>query len=180
MGTLLGTCINNFYVKKQTCFQCGTIGHITRNFPHHLYVSYYQHGWQNLPRGRFSKRNPSRSHSRNGDWNTKKAKNQTSQDEKGMSDKKPNSRDGSIKQRSSRRPVSSSKPCDKASIRSNKKWIKPNYRWAPKVHTTKSSNDSNTSSSSVSDKQDMSWDRVPWVDDNGELSFIMDWVPKAN
>ncbi|KAL7615470.1 hypothetical protein Lser_V15G09234 [Lactuca serriola] len=64
-------------------------------------------------------------------------KNQNPKDRKGMSDKKPNSRDGSVRQRSvssksCRRSTSSSKASNKASIRSNMKWVKPNYRWVPK------------------------------------------------
>ena len=89
-------------MKRQTCFNYGIPGHIARNYPQRLYVPYYAQGWQNVPRGRFSKRNRSRSHSHNGDWNAKKAKkgkNQTPKDKKGMSDKKLNSRDGSIRQR---------------------------------------------------------------------------------
>ncbi|XP_023745672.1 serine/arginine-rich splicing factor RS2Z32-like [Lactuca sativa] len=125
MGTLPETCRNNFYVKKYTCFQCGTLGHIARNCPNRPYVPYYIQGWQNVPRGRSSKRNPSRSQSHNGQWNMKKANNQNPKDKKGMSDKKQNSRDAYVRSRSfkskaSRRSVSSSKESVEASIRSNK------------------------------------------------------------
>ncbi|KAL7583467.1 hypothetical protein Lser_V15G43948 [Lactuca serriola] len=176
---------NLIYMKRQTCFNCRTPGHISRNCPHCLYVPYYKQGWQNVPRGKFSKKNPSRSHSRNGDWNMKKTNNQSPKVQKGMSDKMPNSRDFSVRQRSvrsksSRRLVSSSKASAEPSIRSNKKWVKLDYRWVPKVLTPKSSNDSNISSSSVSDKQDMSWERVHCVDDNGQPSFKLDWVPNSN
>ena len=67
------------------------IAHIVHTFPTK------KQGWQNMPRGRSSKSNASRSCSRSGDWNAKKAKNQTPKDKRDMSDKKPNLRDGSAK-----------------------------------------------------------------------------------
>ena len=70
------------YLKIQTCLNCGTPGHIARNYPHPSYVPYYKQGWQNVPSGRYSTRNPSRSRSSNGDWNAKKTKKQTFQDKK--------------------------------------------------------------------------------------------------
>ena len=174
-----GTGRNNFTVKKRTCFHCGTPGHIARNCPNRAYVPYYAQGWQNAPSGRYFKRNPSRSHSENGDWNTQKAKNQTHKakhptpkakhptpkNKKGMPAHKSSSRDAPVKPRlvrskSSRQPTSSSKSSVEAPIGSNKKWVKPEYRWVPKVKTPKSSNDSNISSFSVCDKQDMSWEKV--------------------
>ena len=183
---------DNSPVKKRTCFHCGTPGHIARNCPNRAYVPYYAQGWQNAPRGRYSKRNPSRSRSDNSDWNAQKAKNQTPKDKhpnpkgkKEMSANKPSSRDAPVKPRpvrskSSRQTASSSKASVEAPIGSNKKWVKPEYRWVPKVKTPKSSNDSNISSSSVCDKQDMSWERVSCVDEKGRPSFKMDWVPKTN
>ena len=129
---------NNFIVKKKTCFHCGTPGHIAKNCPNRAYVPYYAQGWQNASKGRFSKRNPSRSHSRNGDWNAQKAKNQSHKaknqnpkGKKGMSAKKPNPRDAPMKSKSKsyQRPTSNSKSSVEAPIRSKKKWVKPNYKW---------------------------------------------------
>lgn len=90
----------------------------------------------------------------------------------GMPDKKSDPRDAPVKPRSvrsksSQRPTSSSKSSIEPPICSNKKWVKPDYRWVPKVQSPKSLNDSNISSYSVSDKQDMSWERVPCKDDKG-------------
>ena len=112
-------------------------------------------------------------------------KNQTPKNKKGMLAQKSSSRDAPVKPRpvrskSSRQPASSSKSSAEAPIGSNKKWVKPEYRWVPKVKTPNSSNDSNISLSFVCDKQDMSWERVPCKDDKGRPSFKMDWVPKTN
>ena len=176
-------------MKKKTCFHCATLGHIARNCPNHAYVPYNAQGWKNAPSGRYFKRNPSRSRSDNGDWNAQKAKNQSykaknlnPKGKKGMSAKKPNPRDAPVKpkSKSSQRPASNSKSSAKAPIRSKKKWVKPNYRWVPKVQSPKSTNDSNISMSSVCDKLDMSWEKVSCVDDKGRPSFKMDWVPKTN
>nr|KAJ0191548.1 hypothetical protein LSAT_V11C800412810 [Lactuca sativa] len=187
-----GTGRDNFTVKKKTCFHCGTPGHIARCCPNHAYVPYCAQGWQNAPRGRFFKRNPSRSHSDIADWNSMKAKNSipkakhpNPKGKKDMSANKPNPRDAQVKQRpvrsnSSQRPTSRSKPSAEAPIRSNKKWVKHDYKWVPKVQSPKSVNDSNISTSSVCDKQDMSWERVPCIDDKGRPGFKMDWVPKTN
>ena len=116
---------------------------------------------------------------------THKAKNPNPKGKKEMSANKPNPRDDPVKQRpvrskSSQRPTSRSKASTEPPIRSKKKWVKPNYKWVPKAHSPKSSNDSNISTSSVCDKQDMSWEKVPCVDDKGRPSFKMDWVPKTN
>ena len=172
-------------MKKRTCFHCGTPGHISINCSNRTYVPYYAQGWNNATRGRFYKRNPSRPCSVNGDRNAKKGKNQTLKVKKEMPAKKPNSKDAPMKPRPvkakpSQRPVSSSKTSIEASIRSNRKWVKPNYKWVKKVHTPKSSNDSNISSSSICDKKDMSWERITCTNDKGQPSFKMDWVPKTN
>ena len=58
---------NNPYVKKQTCFHCGTPGNIAINCPNCAYVPYYAQGRQNISRGRSLKRNSSRSCSNDGD-----------------------------------------------------------------------------------------------------------------
>ena len=184
---------DNSTVKKRTCFHCGTPGHIARNCPNRAYVPYYAQGWQNASRGRHSKRYPSRSRSDIDDWNAKKAKNSTPKakhpthkaknlnpkGKKGMPAKKPSSRDAPVKPRpvrskSSRQSASSSKSSTEPPIRSKKKWVKPNYKWVPKAHSPKSTNDSNISTSSVCDKQVMSWERVLCKDDKGRPSFKMD------
>ena len=102
-----------------------------------------------------------------------------------MSANKPNPRDAPLKQRPVRSkscqwPTSKSKASTEPPIGSKKKWVNPNYKWVPKAHSPKSTNDSNISSSSVCDKQDMSWEKVPCKDENGQPSFKMDWVPKTN
>ena len=113
---------------------------------------------------------------------TPKAKHPNPKGKKEMLANKPNPRDDPVKpkSKSSQRPTSSSKASAEAPIGSNKKWVKPDYRWVPKEKTPKSSNDSNISSSSVCDKQDMSWERVQCKDDKGRPSFKMDWVPNNN
>ncbi|KAI3518419.1 hypothetical protein L1887_07146 [Cichorium endivia] len=67
---------NLIYLKRQTCFNCGIARHIARNCPHRPYVPFYTQSWLNMPKGRSSKRKPSRLRSRDGDWNAAKAKNQ--------------------------------------------------------------------------------------------------------
>ncbi|KAL7604948.1 hypothetical protein Lser_V15G14523 [Lactuca serriola] len=163
---------NNFTVKKKICFHCGAPGHIAKNCHNHAYVPYYAQGWQNAPRGRYFKRNPLRSRSDHGDWKAQKAKNPTPKNKNKMSAKKPNPRDAPVNQRSvrsksSQQPTSSLKSSIEPPIRSKKKWVKPNYKWVPKAQSPKSTNDSNISSSSICDKQDMSWERVPCKENKG-------------
>ena len=210
-----------------------------------------------MPRGRSSKRNPSRSHSRDGDWTAhkdKKTKNQvdcpkdlerdkvilqliskllsprsqdqfprsqdqphrsrnqsqrsqdqsqksrkrTSQDKKDTPNRKPDPRDNStkpakVKSSSSQGSSSSSHLKNKPKaqggqnssssvetpIRLNYNLHKTDYRWVPKSLASKLTHNP-VNSSILSDKQDMSWERVKQVDGNGKPNFKMDWVPKTN
>ena len=115
--------------------------------------SLYEQSWKNVPNGKSSKRNSSRSRSSNGDWNAIKAKNQVS-NQKFKYVKKPDSRDvsaksksvkpRSVKPKSSHGPSSSSHLPNKPKSKGNsvakasvvapicKKILKPIYRWVPK------------------------------------------------
>ena len=229
----------SFYLKKQTCFNCGIAGHIARNCPYRPYVPYYAEKGENVSRGRSSKRNPSQSRS-DGDWNAhkdkraktqihkdnqaktkmvrpkdlerenvilqlisqllfdKRAKKQTPKDRR---NKKVDSRDNltkpnSVKSKSSQGSSSNShlknKPKAKGGPNSNSSVETPirsnsnvhnlhkaNYRWVPKVLDPKFANIPDAFSF-LSDKQDMSWERVKCLDDDGKPSFKMDWVPITN
>ncbi|KAI3723601.1 hypothetical protein L2E82_35328 [Cichorium intybus] len=57
---------NLIYLKRQMCFNCGITGHIACNYPYRPYIPFYAQHWQNVPKGRSSKRKPSRSRSRDG------------------------------------------------------------------------------------------------------------------
>lgn len=201
-STRPGTSHNNFYLKKQTCFHCGIPGHIARNCPNQAYVPYYAQGRKSVPRGRFSRRNSSRSRSSDSDWNANKAMNQASTDRKSKKVVKPDSRDTSAKPKSiqsrSVTPKSSqgsssshrwlhrrSKSKDNTASKSNvnapvcvrNKIFKPNYRWVPKCPVSQSSKSTLNSSF---DSRDMIWQQVSCVDLNGQPSVTMDWVPKSN
>ncbi|TLX69674.1 hypothetical protein E9993_22800 [Labilibacter sediminis] len=192
-------------LKDQTCFNCGIPGHIARNCPHRPYVSNNGQGWQNVPRGKSSKRNPSRSRSCDGDWNAKKAKKQTPSkpvDKKVQKDKpvksvqKPNpqgaftkpkwvkskSPKGSspvshLKHKPKAKGVSIPKSSEETPIRLNQNKLKPNYRWVLKRLVP---NQTPAVFNSLSDKQDMILESVVCVDVNGKTSVRMDWVPKLN
>ena len=62
----------NFHVKKHTCFNCGTPGHISRNCPNHVFVPFYTQKGVNESWGRSLKRKSSRFHSIDGDRNINK------------------------------------------------------------------------------------------------------------
>ncbi|KAL4556313.1 hypothetical protein LXL04_038960 [Taraxacum kok-saghyz] len=147
---------NCIVLKRQTCFNYGIAGHIARNCQNPSPVPKYAQYLKNVPKRYSSKRKPSRSHSTDSDWNVNKAKTRTLPDKNQTHIRKSNLRDSSTKPKSVRskpyqrpshsqhlkpKPKSKGRPNSKSSveapIRSNKR-PKPDYRWVPKVPTSKS------------------------------------------
>ena len=196
---------NDFYVKKQTCFNCGIPGHIARNCQNRAYVPYYAQGWQKVPRGRSCKRNISKSNSGNTTKNSQQDKTTTKPKDKTVT--RPDLRVDSTKSHSDRSissPKSSSlsykknmskkqqwipksipksksktnsKSKSKTPNRSNNKSSKPNYQWIPKVAKLE---EISVDSCNLTNEQSMCWEQVMKIDSNGKPSLSMDWVPVSN
>ncbi len=69
------------------------------------------------------------------------------------------------------------KPKSKSPSRSKSPTSKPNYQWIPK---TSKLDEISAGQCSITNMQDMTWDQVLKVDQNGKPSLSMDWVPTTN
>src|SRR6187200_1479378 len=183
-------------MKRQTCFCCGFAGHIARNCPNPPAVPVHAHHLKNLSKGDYAKRKPFRSGSNDSDWSANKTKTKILKTGQQIYVGESGPREGCpkmVRQKpSQRRPVNhrlEQKPTKKGKTnvsssvvqptRSDKR-PKPIYRWVHKVPASKSSNHHVITSSILSDKQDMVWERVKQKDRNDEPGCKMDWVPKSN
>lgn len=194
-----GTSNNHLYMKKQTCFHCGTPGYIAKNYLNRAYTPYYTQGRQDVARGRSVKRNSSRSRSSDGNWNTNNDRKQVIKENKDKTILKKNSRDNLMKpnliksrsvspklshgspyryrwipKRSNIKDKKISKSNVKASIYVSNKFIKSNYIWVPNGNADQSSHHPLNSSSTIFDSKDMVWKEVKYLDGHSQPSVSMD------
>ncbi|MFS8006953.1 putative transcription factor interactor and regulator CCHC(Zn) family [Helianthus anomalus] len=156
---------NAFYVKRQTCFNCGIAGHIARNCTHRPYVPYYMQNQRVTPKGNYHSKpmkvsspkamknvNPKVKPS-DGDWNAAKNKRKAVQEQK------------SVFKTHKPEPVKVAQP------KATNTFVKPKQIWKPKFKAA--------TSPILKTKGDLCLKEVSYFDASGNPRTTMAWVPMS-
>ncbi|MFS7975402.1 putative transcription factor interactor and regulator CCHC(Zn) family [Helianthus anomalus] len=156
---------NAFYIKRQTCFNCGIAGHIARNYTNRPYVPYYMQNQRVTPKGNYhskpmkvsspkamknvnSKVKPS-----DGDWNAAKNKRKAVQEQK------------SVFKTNKPEPVKVAQP------KATNTFVKPKQIWKPKSKAAMPP--------ILEIKGDLCLKEVSYFDASGNPRTTMAWVPMS-
>ncbi|KAJ0764470.1 putative transcription factor interactor and regulator CCHC(Zn) family [Helianthus annuus] len=156
---------NAFYVKRQTCFNCGIAGHIARNCTHRPYVPYYMQNQRVTPKGNYHSKpmkvsspkamknvNPEVKPS-DGDWNVAKNKRKAVQEQK------------SIFKTHKPEQVKVAQP------KATNTFVRPKQIWKPKSKAA--------TSPILETKGDLCLKEVSYFDASGNPRTTMAWVPMS-
>ncbi|KAL9994566.1 putative 6-phosphogluconolactonase [Helianthus debilis subsp. tardiflorus] len=154
---------NAFYVKRQTCFNCGIAGHIARNCTHRPYVPYYMQNQRVTPKGNYHSKpmkvsspkamknvNPKVKPS-DGDWNAAKNKRKAVQEQKSV--------------------FKTNKPEPVAQPKATNTFVKPKQIWRAKQKAA--------TSPILETKGDLCLKEVSYFDASGKPRTTMAWVPMS-